>query len=87
MYIVFNGVSLGTRIRGLRSLSITSPARVTKLSEIPAASLPRGVPQQGTIAIALDLKEPEEILAARLLLLLTTSAKAKTSFQSRPSPS
>ena len=35
---------------------------------IPAASLPNVVPEQGTTAIALALKEPEDMLAAKFLL-------------------
>ena len=65
---MFRGVSLGTKIRGLFSFSITKADLVTKLSEIPAASLPSVVPEQGITAIALALKEPEDILAAKFLL-------------------
>ncbi len=68
MYIVFKGVSLGTRINCLLSLSITKADLVTKLSDIPEANLPSVVPEHGITAIALALKEPEEILAARLSL-------------------
>ena len=47
---------------------MTNAARVTRLSEIPAANLPSVVPDQGTMAIALALKEPDATLAARLSL-------------------
>jgi hypothetical protein len=58
----------------LRSFIATTAERVTKLSEIPAASFPMVVPEHGQITTASILAEPDADLAPTFL------ASSKTAF-------
>ena len=82
IWMWLKGVSRGTSISGRRSLSITAPARVSRLSFTPAASLPSVSIEQGMMTIARARNEPEAIEAATSELPCTTSASASMSAQS-----